>query len=119
MRMSNAKMEQYIDVMSGLTETGKLGYAIARNTRKLKEAAKDYLKIKGDLLQKYGVMSNDGKRFVVSGDNFPKFISELGDIPDIEHDVDIFQVPEELFFGGTLTSQQMENLLWMVEGGSE
>lgn len=112
--MTNAEMCECINVLSELRETGRLGYAIARNKRKLMDAAKEFLELRDDLLQKYGE-SEDGIYYSVSPENSDAYIKELGDIPQIAHEVEIFTIPEDVFFGGSLKSNQMEKLLWMVK----
>ncbi|MCD8126184.1 MAG: hypothetical protein LUD82_01515 [Clostridiales bacterium] len=116
MKLSNNEMAQATETMSGLKEKGKLGYAIARNTRKLRDAAKEYLELRNTLFQKYG-HSVGGNRFVVDKDKLPDFLEELNadGIPAIEHEVDVYQVDEDTFISGSLDSQQMAQLFWMVK----
>lgn len=115
-KMTNAQMGQTLELLSKLHETGKLGYAIARNTRKITDAAKEYLEMQSQLFQKYGTVGEDGKTATIKGqDNIKAFTEEMGDIPQIEHEVEIFKVSEDVFTSGGLTSNQMMGLLWMVE----
>ncbi|MCD8208538.1 MAG: hypothetical protein LUD72_11415 [Bacteroidales bacterium] len=111
--MTNAEMVQAIDVMVGLSETGKLGYAIARNLRLLKTEATEYIQLRSELFQKYGIQN--GSQWRIPPENIEEYIKELGDIPSIDHEVNVFKVSEEDFVSGSLTAAQMESLLWMVK----
>lgn len=116
MTMTNAEMASNIEILSQLKEKGKLGYAIARNIRKLRDAAKEYMDLRDKLFQEFG-HSVGGSRFVVDKEKLPDFLEALNTdgIPDIEHDFEAFQVDEETFCGGGLNSQQMSALMWMVK----
>ena len=116
MTMTNAEMASNIEILAQLKETGKLGYAVARNLRKLRDAAKEYLDLRDNLFQEYG-HSVGGNRYMVEKDKLPEFLEALNadGIPDIEHDFEAFQVDEDTFIGGGLNSQQMSALMWMVK----
>lgn len=111
MQMTNEQMAANIDLLSGLQETGKLGYAIARNLRKLKDTATEYLEAKQKMFQEYGEDIGDGRVRVDPS----VLVDVLGDLMFIQHEADVYQVDEDTFTSGTLTSAQMEKLLWMVE----
>jgi len=116
--MTNEQMATAVEVLSTLGETGKLGYAIARNIRKLKDAAKEYLDIKAKAFQDFGqaIPLKDGKSMtIVPKENMDDFQAALADLKDIEHEVDVYQIDADTFFSGSLKSNQMESLLWMVK----
>ena len=88
MKFKNEDMFQNIMVMRTVHETGKLGYAIARNMRKMIDASKEYLDIREQILKKYS--SNiDGDKYLIPHEKTEDFESELGEYADIEHDVDV------------------------------
>ena len=101
---------------------GMLGYAAARNFRNLRNAAREYFDIRDNLMQKYGEqeMDESGKataRFIIKTDtvNGRKFISELAEFDDIEHEVEIMQIdPRDAI--DHLTGRQMLALEWMFKG---
>lgn len=115
--MTNAQMWESIQVLSCVKETGKLGYACARNLRKLVDACKEYLNIRDQLLMKYG-SSEGGGKFTLEPENVQAFTEALSQYSAIEHDVDLFQVSEDTFCGGTLTTKEMYTLDWMVKEGA-
>lgn len=117
-KMTNEEIAVAVNVMDQLKETGALAFAIAKNTRKLKDEAKEYIALKGAALEKYGKRLNlkDNKVLTyVPEDKKAECEAEYADVKDVECEIDITTVSEELFCSGGLTSGQMEALLWMVE----
>ena len=113
------KNEEALDCVilaSKLDEKGKLGYAIAKNTRKLKEEIKEYIAKRDELLKKYGTPV-DGRKgdYTIDRKNRTLYDAELEEYENIEFEVELMQVSESDFVNSTLTSRQMEMLLWMIE----
>ncbi len=50
MKMTNATMWESIQTLMGTQETGKLGYACARNLRKLMSECKEYMEVRDRLM---------------------------------------------------------------------
>lgn len=117
MKFTNEQMFRCIVAMHDLHETGKLGYAIARNMRKMMDAAKEYLDIREEVLKKYGTDKGDG-RYLIPQENTEAFWNEISQYATIEHDVDVFHVSADEFMSGGMDSEQMFILDWMVEEGS-
>ena len=114
MKMTNDKIFASVQVLSQLDEKGKLGYAIARNLRKLNDAGKEYFEKRDELIQKYGKPINGGNNFSFSEKNAKAFNKELEEYAMIEHEVDVMTVSEDIFCGGGLNNQDMYALDWMV-----
>lgn len=112
--LSNARMAKAIETLGSLSETGKLGYAVARNRRRLTEAATEYIKMRDELIEKYGT-HKQGAEFSLTIEAQNRINSEMKEYAAIEHDVDIMTVDERTFYGGGLTSGQMYALDFMVE----
>lgn len=114
--MTNNEMANYIELLSGCHETGKLGYAIARNLRRMKDAATEYLNLRADLFRKFGrPVDGDPGSVCIPKEHVEAFRNELREVADIAHDVDVFTVPPDVIWSGGLTSDQMSQMLWMVE----
>ncbi|MCD7881065.1 MAG: hypothetical protein LUG47_05275 [Clostridiales bacterium] len=113
--MSNEEMGRCVEILSTLKESGKLGYAVARNLRLLRTAATEYLDARAKAFQKYGTADQNTGTSTIS---VTDYVRELGEIPYISHEVDLYQVDEETFISGSLTSDQMSALLWMVKEDS-
>ena len=101
MKMTNAKMWEAIQTLSSVDETGKLGYACARNLRK-----------------QYGTDEGNGK-YTFDQEKAKEFTDAIREYAIIEHDVDIFQVSEDVFCSGSLTTKEMYALDWMVKEEAE
>lgn len=114
MKLTNDKIFAGIQILEGLHETGKLGYACARNLRKLRDAGKEFMDKRDELIMKYGEEMEDG-RYTIPADKIPALNAEISEYSEIEHEVDIMQVSPDVFCSGSLDSQAMYKLDWMVE----
>ena len=108
--MTNAQMWESIQTLSSINnETGKLGYACARNLRKLMDACKEYMEIRDKLMMEYGTSEGNGK-FTFTAEKAQQFTEAIKEYALIEH-----EVSEDVFCSGTLTNKEMYALEWMVE----
>lgn len=114
MKMTNAQMWESIQTLTEVKETGKLGYACARNLRKLMDACREYMEIRDRLMMEHGKDEGNGK-FTFEPDKARAFTDAIYEYAIIEHEVDVFQVPEDVFCSGTLTTREMYALDWMVK----
>ena len=112
--MTNQEMFEGIQALSQVNETGLLGYACARNLRKLLDESREFMAERDRLLAQYGKAKGNGQ-YELSPDQQIKFASALKPFGDIEHDVSIMRVSEDIFCSGNLTSRQMFALTWMVD----
>ena len=117
MKMSNEQMWEGIQALSCVKETGKLGYACARNLRRLMDACKEYIEVRDRLMMEYGTPQGDG-RFTFEQNKAQAFAEAIREYATIEHEVDVFQVDEDTFCSGTLTTKEMYALDWMVKEGA-
>jgi len=114
MKLKNRDALVSILVLKNTKETGKLGFAIAKNARKLSEELVEYNNIRDGLLEKYGKDDGYGE-FTLTKDNLARLNEELEQYSEIEIDFEPMTVDEETFYGGNLTSDQMYALMWMVK----
>lgn len=108
-------MEPYLE-----SATGKFGYAIARNVRKIKDACAEYLQTRQNLIEELGEELRDengeptGQIGIKTGtEKHEEFLRRLDEYSGIKHSVEIYKVaysvlPEEMTAGGML------NLEWML-----
>lgn len=113
MRLTNEQMWESINALSSVKETGKLGYACARNLRRLIDACTEYIEVRDRLMAEYGKDEGDGK-FAFAPDKAKQFREAIQEYSAIEHEVDVFQVSEDVFTSGGLTTREMYTLEWMV-----
>lgn len=114
MKLTNSVMWESIQVLSKTNETGKLGYACARNLRKLMGECREYMEVRDKLLQQYGTPDGTG-RYSFEPEKAKEFSKALTEFASISHDVDVMQVDEETFCSGGLTTKDMFTLEWMVK----
>lgn len=114
MKMTNEQMLNSLAVLSKLEETGMLGFAIARNRKKLSEECKEYSEKRDELLKEFGTDVGNGQ-FQLTTDKVADFIEALKPYGELEFDVPVMTVSQDVFCSGSLTSSQMLILDWMVE----
>ena len=117
MQMTNKQMAESLEVLSSVKESGKLGYAIARNRRKIEHEVVEYAKVKQSAIEKYGDFNDASGTYNIVGDNYKKYMAELAQYDNIETEVDVMKVSLEEFLAGNLDSNQMYALDWMVDYG--
>lgn len=119
MKLTNKKMDEYFMVLSNMSEkaTGRLGYAIARNLRKLSEELVEYQTLKDKTINKYGEVGDDGvARIRIDSDSeaFKSFAEDMKEYMDIEHDVQIFTVSEDEVINSPLNAKEMLSIDFMI-----
>lgn len=126
MLLSNTEMvSMLIEVEPLLDRVDKIGYAAARNTRILRNAAAEYLTMQDQFISELGEPELDENgnptgRIGLSADspNFEEFQKRMRAIADIETDVEIFTLPMEEAIGNISGTQLLE-LEWMFTEGGE
>lgn len=113
MLLTNEKMLESLGVLANTEEQGKLGYACARNRRKLLAECREFMDKRDELLKKYGADKGNGQ-YELPAENAAAFVGELREYSDLAFDVDVMTVSEEVFYGGKLTAKEMFILDWMV-----
>ena len=114
MKVTNIEAWNCLQMMGGIKEPGKLGFAIAKNMRKLLDELVEYEAKRNEAIQKYGVPMGDG-RFNFTPENAVKFGDEMSEYDSIEFEFEPMTISEDVFCSGSLTSDQMYALMWMVE----
>ena len=119
MRLTNKKMDEYFTALSNMSEkaTGRLGYAIARNLRKLSEELVEYQALKDKAINKYGEVGDDGvARIRIDPDSeaFKSFTEDMKEYMDIEHDVQVFTVSEDEVINSPLNAKEMLSIDFMI-----
>ena len=119
MRLTNKKMDEYFTALSNMSEkaTGRLGYAIARNLRKLSEELVEYQTLKDKAINKYGEVGDDGvARIRIDPDSeaFKSFTEDMKEYMDIEHDVQVFTVSEDEVINSPLNAKEMLSIDFMI-----
>lgn len=114
MKFTNIDAFESLKVLNRLRESGKLGYTIAKNRRKLNDELKEYIQQRDEIVVKYGKPLEDGS-YTVPQEDAQEYLAEINDLDNIEFDVSMLTVDVEAFTCGELTSQDMYILDWMVQ----
>lgn len=118
MKLTNKKMDECFNALNDISEktNGKLGYAIARNLRKLSEELVEYQSLKDKAIFKYGEKDNNGHTSIIVGsEGYDNFINEMKEYMNIEHDVQIFTVTEEEVLKSDLNAKEMLAIDFMIQ----
>ena len=124
MRIKNRDVDAMIQALKPfLDNRDMIGYAAARNTRRLEDSAVEYVKFRNAMVEKHGTMEVDengnatGKISINPWDeSFEDFVKELEPYAEQEHEVEIFKIPVSEAIG-TLSGHEILALDWMLEEG--
>lgn len=120
--MTNMDMAIKLSILESFlnTATGKFGYAVARNVRKIKEACAEFLQIRSRLIEELGEkqLDKDGNPtgnviIKIGTEKYNEYNKKIGEIADIVHSVEIFRIPYDSL-PDTVTAQNMIDLEWML-----
>lgn len=109
METTNGKAFEILLTLAALEETGRLGYAIAKQRRVIETELKEFIEIRNRAIMTHmagGEMSEDGAAAANAE------IAEVIDMPCV---FAVYTIPEDVFTSGGLTAQQMYQLDFMVE----
>ena len=117
MKLTNKQMDEYYYSLYNLSEkaTGRLGYAIARNLRKLSEELVEYQSLKDKAIEKYGEKGEDGIfRIKIGSEEYSKYLKEMKEYMEIQHDVPIFHVKSLDVMSSELNAKEMLAVDFMI-----
>jgi hypothetical protein len=114
MKITYREAFQSLNLIGSIKESGKLGFVLAKNARRLSEELVEYFEKRDELLNHYGESLGDG-RFQLKGDAAGRFNEALSEYDEMEFEFEPTMVSEDVFYGGSLTSDQMYALMWMVD----
>lgn len=118
------KNSQMVDMLTRLKpllqQCNKIGYAAARNHRRLSECLTEYERFRNGLIEKYGEheMDEDGNELPsislsVKSPKFKMFMEELTPYNEIEHEVELFTLPYSEVIG-VLSGEEILAIDWML-----
>lgn len=121
MNLTNEQADIYLSVLNSISNkvSGKLGYAVARNIRVLKESLSEYTDIKNKLITQYGESKDNTIELRTDSPNFAKFMTDIKEYNHIEHDVNIMQIEPEEIYKSDLTADIISNIMFMIKEGDD
>lgn len=117
-KLTNIEMSNHLMALKNISGkvSGKLAYAVSRNMRKLANEVFEFDEIRNKLINKYGEKNDDGIFAIkIGSDSYNKFIKEISEFTDIEHEVDIYSVKSEILYNSDLNADEMLQLDFMIE----
>ena len=120
--ITNFEMEHYISILSDFLDRADIiGYAAARNTRLLTEASLDHMRIKNELLRKYGsvvkdVDGNETNEIAITDndEHFDDVKTQLDISGNTKHHVNLFMISYDDVIN-KLTGYEILSIDWMIE----
>lgn len=97
-----------------LDDKGLLGYACARNGRRLTDAAMEYIRKRMSALEEHGDDSGGGKSISPSSPGWAAFVADLEPFANLEVEAEIMTVPASEVIG-RLSGREVLELDWMIE----
>lgn len=100
--------------------TGRFGYAIARNVRKIREACAEYLQARQDLITELGEEELDESgnktgviRLRIGTDAYKEYLRRIAEYSGIRHNVEIYKI-HYCVLPDSMTAGDMLRLEWML-----
>lgn len=117
---NSAMVDMLMQLKPLLEHRDKIGYAAARNYRRLAECLTEYERFRNSLVEKYGEREKDenGRELPTislssSSPNFKMFLEELAPYNDMEHKVELMALPYSDAIG-ILSGEEILSIDWML-----
>lgn len=90
-----------------------LGYTMAKNREKLRQEATIIYQMRQDIIMEHGRL--DGKDIIVPNEYVDEVNKKVNELMELENDVNVIQVPVELFDTIELSMEDIEGLSGMIQ----
>ena len=117
MKLTNIDMTNYIKSLQNISNKvkGKLGYAVARNIRKISDELIEFENIRLECIRKYGTDNGNGECVIKTNTpEYDTFITEMQEYVLIKHDVDIYTIEPDEIFKSDLTADEIASIDFMI-----
>ena len=117
MKFTNIEMTNHLNSLNQISSKvkGKLGYAVARNIRKISNELIEFENIRLEHIRKYGTVNENGECVIKKDtEEYYKFITDMQEFANISHDVDIYSVDAEIVMESDLTAEEMVTIEFMI-----
>lgn len=117
--MKNGEVIELYETLQRISENKDLkfnvalGYTMARNKEKLRQEATIIYKMRRDIIMEHGKI--DGKDITVPAEYVDEVNKKINDLMEIENDIQLTQVPVELFNNIELNMEDIEGLSGMIQ----
>ena len=113
---TNAEMCEMLTSTEDIMEKarGAFAYALARNVRRLTDAAQEFMVARNDLLHEYGTEGEDGTvKLKIDSEGFVEFAKRIEPLTVISYEVEITKVTQDEI-PDTMSASEILNVIWMV-----
>ena len=117
MKLTNIEMSNYLNSLQQVSNKvkGKLGYAVARNIRKISDELIEFENLRLEHIRKYGTVNENGECVIKKDtEEYEKFLTDMQEYVTIAHDVDIHMVDAEEIFKSDLTADEITTIDFMI-----
>ena len=117
MKLTNIEMSNHLNSLNQISSKvkGKLGYAVARNIRKISDELIEFENIRLEHIRKYGTVNENGECVIKKDtEEYHKFITDMQEFANISHDVDIFMINADIVMESDLTAEEMIKIEFMI-----
>lgn len=118
MKLTNIEMSNHLNSLNQISNKakGKLGYAVARNIRKISDELIEFENIRLEHIHKYGTDNGNGECVIKKDtEEYYKFITDMQEFANISHDVDIYTVDAEIVMESDLTADEINMIYFMIK----
>ena len=118
MKLTNIEMSNYLNSLQQVSNKGKgkLGYAVARNIRKISDELIEFENIRLEHIRKYGTDNGNGECVIKKDTSeYNQFLTDMQEYATISHDVDIYTVDAEIVMESDLTADEINMIYFMIK----
>lgn len=123
MKLSNSEIYNYTKTILKVFSVDeeiylpiRINFYLHKNRNILMELAKDIEKQRIEIIKKYGILNEETKEYEVPKDKITDVLNEIDELFSLTQDVTLYFVSmNEIKDDLTLTTQQMDALMFMIE----
>lgn len=122
MKLTNLEMTTHLNTLNMIKTkvTGKLGFAVAKNIRRLANELTEFEAMKNELVLKYGKPDETGNVSIkIDSEGYDQFLQEINEYCKIEQNIDIFKVDEQDIWNSSLNADEILKLDFMINEGQD
>lgn len=97
----------------------KVNFYLQKNMTRMVEAGKEIEKTRMDIIQKYGIPTEDGQNIEVPAEMVETVNKELEDLFALEQEIKVNEIALDAFDGIDLTSAQVAAITFMIKDEEE
>lgn len=122
--MTNLEIYAYADALmnafkENITLPVKVNFYLQKNMTRMVDAAKEIEKARMDIIEKYGVRTEDGQNIEVAADMAGVVNKELEDLFALEQEIKVNEISLEAFDNVELSSAQVAAISFMIKDEEE